>query len=190
MRAIIVTSQGTVGRRGIVVYCGLHEWRRRQIFYLLYTTGNMRRSRNGRLLIRRRGSRFPFEQWAALLLQQDIIYLGEEHHNRFHIDAAMTVLRVAERRGTHTPALAMEMFGWDGQTALDQYVSGSGNEPPGIPGGTSGGDRTGVAQFEDYEPLVQLAKEHHWTVDAMNPPKPLVTDRRQERPGPSRDLIP
>ncbi|MGH7148100.1 MAG: hypothetical protein ACREIJ_09430, partial [Nitrospiraceae bacterium] len=23
------------------------------------------------------------DQWTALLLQQDIIYLGEEHHNRF-----------------------------------------------------------------------------------------------------------
>jgi uncharacterized iron-regulated protein len=26
----------------------------------------------------------------------------------------------------------------------------------------------------DYEPLVRLAKEYHWTLDAMNPPKPLV----------------
>ena len=31
------------------------------------------------------------DQWISLLLQQDIIYLGEEHHNRFHIDAALTV---------------------------------------------------------------------------------------------------
>ena len=62
------------------------------------------------------GQPVSFEQWAALLLQQDIIYLGEEHHNRFHIDAAMTVLRGLNAEG-RTPALAMELFGWDGQTA-------------------------------------------------------------------------
>ncbi len=39
------------------------------------------------------GQRVSLDQWMVLLLQQEIIYLGEEHHNRFHIDAAMTVLR-------------------------------------------------------------------------------------------------
>ena len=39
------------------------------------------------------GQPVSLDQWTALLLQQDIIYLGEEHHNRFHIDAALTVLR-------------------------------------------------------------------------------------------------
>ena len=39
------------------------------------------------------GQPIPLDQWTALLVQQDIIYLGEEHHNRFHIDAALTVLR-------------------------------------------------------------------------------------------------
>ncbi len=68
------------------------------------------------------GHTVPFDQWAALLLQQDIIYLGEEHHNRFHIDAALSVLRRLKAEGRR-PALAMEMFGWDGQAALDQYVS-------------------------------------------------------------------
>jgi uncharacterized iron-regulated protein len=112
------------------------------------------------------------EQWAALLLQQDIIYLGEEHHNRFHIDAAMTVLRGLKAEG-RTPALAMEMFGWDGQTALDQYVSGLDMNRQEFLEAVRWRQNWGGA-FEDYEPLVQLAKEHHWTVDAMNPPKPLV----------------
>ena len=70
------------------------------------------------------GQPVSLDQWAGLLLQQDIIYLGEEHHNRFHIDAALTVLRWL-KAGGRTPALAMEMFGWDGQAALDRYVSGS-----------------------------------------------------------------
>ena len=118
------------------------------------------------------GRPVSFDQWAALLLQQDIIYLGEEHHNRFHIDAALTVLRELNAMG-RTPALAMEMFGWDGQAALDQYVSGPEIKRQEFLDTVRWQQNWGGA-FEDYEPLVQLAKEHHWTVDAMNPPKPLV----------------
>jgi uncharacterized iron-regulated protein len=118
------------------------------------------------------GQPVSLDQWTALLLQQDIIYLGEEHHNRFHIDAAMTVLRKLKAEG-RTPALAMEMFGWDGQTALDQYLSGLDLNRQEFLEAVRWRQNWG-GLFEDYEPLVQLAKEHHWTVDAMNPPKPLV----------------
>lgn len=118
------------------------------------------------------GQTVPFDQWAAFWHQQDIIYLGEEHHNRFHIDAALTVLRRLKAEG-RKPALAMEMFGWDGQTALDQYVSGLEITRQEFLDTVRWQQNWGGA-FEDYEPLVQFAKEHHWTVDAMNPPKPLV----------------
>jgi uncharacterized iron-regulated protein len=113
-----------------------------------------------------------FDQWISLLLQQDIIYLGEEHHNRFHIDAALTVLRrlKAERR---MPALGMEMFGWDGQAALDQYLFGSDMNRQDFLQAVKWQQNWG-GPYEDYEPLVRLAKEQHWAVDAMNPPKPLV----------------
>ena len=70
------------------------------------------------------GRAISLDQLTALLLQKDIIYLGEEHHNRFHIDAAVTVLQRLKAEG-RMPALAMEMFGWDGQAALDQYIFGS-----------------------------------------------------------------
>ncbi|MEK7235549.1 MAG: ChaN family lipoprotein [Nitrospirota bacterium] len=118
------------------------------------------------------GEPVPPDQWMALLLQQDIIYLGEEHHNRFHIDAAMTVLRRLKAEG-RTPVLAMEMFGWDGQAALDQYLSGSEPNRQEFLEAVQWQQNWG-GSYEDYEPLVQLAKEQHWAVDAMNPPKALV----------------
>ena len=118
------------------------------------------------------GQPVSLDQWAGLLLQQDIIYLGEEHHNRFHIDAALTVLRWL-KAGGRTPALAMEMFGWDGQAALDRYVSGSDMNRQEFLEAVRWRENWG-GQLEDYEPLIQLAKDHHWTVDAMNPPKQLV----------------
>ncbi|HWI69010.1 MAG TPA: ChaN family lipoprotein [Nitrospiraceae bacterium] len=118
------------------------------------------------------GQLVSLDQWMALLLQQEIIYLGEEHHNRFHIDAALRVLQRLKMEG-RTPALAMEMFGWDGQAALDQYVSGIEMNRQEFLEAVRWRQNWG-GPFEDYEPLVQLAKEHHWPLDAMNPPKPLV----------------
>ncbi len=118
------------------------------------------------------GQPVSLDQWTALLLQQDIIYLGEEHHNRFHIEAAITVLRRLKAKG-RTPALAMEMFGWDGQAALDQYLFGSEMNRQEFLEAVRWQQNWG-GSYEDYEPLVRLAKEQHWTVDAMNPPKPLV----------------
>jgi uncharacterized iron-regulated protein len=118
------------------------------------------------------GQAISLDQWMALLLQQDIIYLGEEHHNKFHIDAAMTVLRRLKAEG-RVPALAMEMFGWDGQAALDQYLSGSKENRQEFLAAVRWQQNWG-GPYEDYEPLVLLAKEQHWSIDAMNPPKALV----------------
>ena len=118
------------------------------------------------------GQPVSLDQWTALLLQQDIVYLGEEHHNRFHIDAAITVLQRL-KAGGRAPVLAMEMFGWDGQAALDQYLSGSEVNRQEFLAAVRWQQNWG-GPFEDYEPLIRLAKEQHWAVDAMNPPKTLV----------------
>ena len=61
------------------------------------------------------------QPWLEGLATYDVIYLGEEHHNRSHIDAALTVLRSLMSQGRR-PWLAMEMFGWDGQPALARYL--------------------------------------------------------------------
>src|SRR5262245_35665957 len=65
------------------------------------------------------------DQLIATLLQQEVIYLGEEHHNRYHVDTAVHLLQrlVAHHR---QPVLAMEMFGWDGQSVIDRYLSTAG----------------------------------------------------------------
>jgi len=118
------------------------------------------------------GQRVSFDQWMALLLQQDLIYLGEEHHNRFHVEAAIRLLTRLKAEG-RIPVLAMEMFGWDGQAGLDQYLSNSDmNRQEFLE--TVRWQQNWGGPYEDYEPLVRLAKAQHWTIDAMNPPKALV----------------
>lgn len=113
-----------------------------------------------------------YEEWLKRLASYDIVYLGEEHYNKHHIEAALKVLDSLLSHGAR-PVIAMEMFGWDGQAALDHYLK------------TDSPDRTRFIQeshwiqnwggaFEDYEPLVQFARQHRLELRALNPPKSLV----------------
>lgn len=126
----------------------------------------------GQIIETATGQPISADQWTALLRQQDIIYLGEEHHNRFHVEAALTVLRTLKEQG-RIPVLTMEMFGWDGQTALNQYLSGSNQTRQEFLDAVQWQQNWGGA-YEDYEPLVLFAKEQGLPVAALNPPKSLI----------------
>ncbi len=111
-------------------------------------------------------------EWLKNLEQYEIIYLGEEHFNKYHIEAALRILDQLVSDSIR-PTIGMEMFGWDGQPALDEYLSN---------------DRFGRSEFLDqvrwvqnwghefaaYEPLVTFARDRHLSIRAMNPPKPLI----------------
>ncbi|MBM4126109.1 MAG: ChaN family lipoprotein [Nitrospira sp.] len=111
-------------------------------------------------------------EWLNELATYDVVYLGEEHHNRYHIEAALKVLNWLVAHDLQ-PTIGIEMFGWDGQPALDEYVLK---------------DRLGRNQFleqvkwsqnwggafEDYEPLVAFARDRHLSILAMNPPRPFI----------------
>ena len=120
----------------------------------------------------RNGRAVRMDAWMRELAQQDVVYLGEEHHNRFHIEAALRVLRGLIEQG-RKPTLAMEMFGWDGQPTLDRYVSGQEFDQSAFLEQVRWLQNWG-GPFADYEPLVQLAKDQQLSLVAMNPPKSLV----------------
>lgn len=118
------------------------------------------------------GRTVSFDQLAERLAQQEVVYIGEEHHHRFHVDAALSLLQRFTTE-TRRPALAMEMFGWDGQGLLDRYVGGSGLGRQEFLE-QIGWQHNWGGPFEDYEPLVAYAKTHQLTLAALNPPKTLV----------------
>lgn len=106
------------------------------------------------------------------LRQQDFVYLGEEHHNPYHIEAALKVLTQLVEDGIQ-PTIGMEMFGWDGQPALDTFVSTPQSVNKEFLEQVRWTQNWGGA-FDDYAPLVTFAQGRQLSVRAMNPPKPLI----------------
>ena len=126
----------------------------------------------GQVVDARTGLAVPMQPWLEALATYDVIYLGEEHHNRSHIDAALRVLRSLMSHGRR-PWLAMEMFGWDGQPALDRYLRSEKIVRSEFLEQVLWKQNWGGA-FEDYEPLMEFAKDQHLPLLAMNPPKSLI----------------
>lgn len=128
--------------------------------------------REGQVWEVRTGRPVALEPWLAGLASRTIIYVGEEHRNRWHVEAALKILRTLTDKGLR-PAVALEMFGWDGQEALTRYLS---TDP--IPREQflkeSRWEETWGGPFEDYEPLLAYAQEHRLPVLALNPPRSLV----------------
>jgi uncharacterized iron-regulated protein len=110
--------------------------------------------------------------WLKELANYEIVYLGEEHHNKYHIEAALKILDRLTTEGFQ-PTIGMEMFGWDGQPALDDYVSKDGLSRSDFLDRVRWAQNWGGA-FEDYEPLVTFARDRGLSIRAMNPPKPLI----------------
>ena len=118
------------------------------------------------------GQVISFESLKPRLLDADVIYIGEEHYTPSHIEAALTILNVllAENR---KPALAMEMFSWDGQAALDRYRRGEISTKKQFLQESAWKKNWG-GDFKDYEPLITFTKDHQLNVYALNPPRTLV----------------
>jgi uncharacterized iron-regulated protein len=115
----------------------------------------------------------PYNEWLITLSGNDIVYLGEEHHNQYHIDAARKLLDEFLAAGLR-PTIGMEMFGWDGQPALNAYLRHNRAQDRGAFLEGVRWKQNWGGPFEDYEPLVTYAGAHHLPLRAMNPPKSLI----------------
>jgi len=118
------------------------------------------------------GRPLSVEPWLAGLASARIIYIGEEHRNRWHVEAALKILRSLDANKLR-PAVAMEMFGWESQEAIDRYLSAS---PPSRDRflRESRWEEAWGGPFEDYEPLVAFAQARRLPLLALNPPRELV----------------
>ncbi len=126
----------------------------------------------GRVIDVKTGQSIDLPTFLMTLTQSDIVYLGEEHYNQHHIEAALSVLQAVLSNGSR-PVLTMEMFGWDGQPALNEYLTTPGLDRQVFLDRSRWKQNWGGA-FDNYEPLINFSREHRIMLRAMNPPKPLV----------------
>lgn len=128
----------------------------------------------GQVLDVKTGRPVAFDEWIASLAGQDVIYLGEEHRNRSHVDAALRMLEAFLARGRH-PVLALEMFGWDGQAGLDRYLSNRNMTREQFLD-ESRWEQNWGGPYDEYEPLIKFARDHGVPAVALNPPRSLVRE--------------
>lgn len=124
------------------------------------------------LIDTRTGSPIPLEEMAATAADAQVVYLGEEHRNHHHVDAAIRLLELL-RAHDRTPLLAMEMFAWDGQAALDTYLQDA-PQPREAFLRSAHWEQNWGGPFEPYEPLVAYGRTHGLRIFALNPPRSLV----------------
>lgn len=113
-----------------------------------------------------------FDDLLPQLLAADVIYIGEEHYTPSHLEAAQKILNALLAHDRH-PALAMEMFSWDGQSGLDRYSQESEFTTEQLVKESQWNSNWG-GEFADYQPLVTFAKSHQLKIFGLNPPRPLV----------------
>jgi len=126
----------------------------------------------GRIIETQTGRVLSFPEWLKEAEQYQLVYLGEEHYNPHHVGAAIRLVRGLLADGVR-PVLAMEMFGWDGQAAVDRYLSGGTQDTETFLEQAQWKTNWG-GSFEPYGQLVSFAKERQLPLWAMNPPKPLI----------------
>lgn len=118
------------------------------------------------------GKVLSFPEWLKNLERYEIVYVGEEHYNSHHIDAAISIMSGFITDGIR-PVLGMEMFSWDGQAALNDYLFNQALDRTAFLEQVQWKTNWGGA-FENYEPLVSFTKDRRVPIQAMNPPKSLI----------------
>jgi uncharacterized iron-regulated protein len=100
----------------------------------------------------------------------NVVFWGEEHNDAVgHALQALFFQKLISRyRSTRQVALSLEMFERDTQVVLDEYLSGLITEPQFLNNSRS------WANYQDYKPLVLLAKDYHLPVIAANAPRRYV----------------
>jgi uncharacterized iron-regulated protein len=113
-----------------------------------------------------------FQELVPHLLAADVIFIGEEHYTPSHLEAAQQILNALLANQRH-PVLAMEMFSWDAQSALDRYIQEPEFTTDQLVKESVWKSNWG-GKFADYQPLPTFAKSHRLRMFGLNPPRPLV----------------
>jgi uncharacterized iron-regulated protein len=112
-----------------------------------------------------RGEVFSREESFEVLIDFDVVFVGEIHDSRFAHEAELTLLTGLSERGPNV-VLALEMFERDVQDLLESYLKGDISEDQFLEQ-----SRPWPNYQEDYRPLIELAKTKGIPVIAANVPR-------------------
>ncbi len=113
----------------------------------------------------KKGVLYDIEDAFDILMDYNIIFIGEEHQSRVSHNAEVTILRGLAKRDSSL-LLALEMFERDVQDVLDAYLMGKISEEEFLEQ-----SRPWPNYLEDYRPLIEFAKKRSIPVIAANVPR-------------------
>lgn len=114
------------------------------------------------------------DQLRAALAKADFVVLGETHDNPDHhrLQAQLLAAMVAADR---KPVVAFEMLDASQQPALQRYLQSPDAAPGGL-GKAVGWSGTGWPDWSIYQPIAEVAMNHHLTIVAANLPADKVKE--------------
>ena len=113
----------------------------------------------------KKGVLYDIEDSFDMLMDYNIIFVGEEHESRVSHDAELTILKGLAKRDSNM-VLALEMFERDVQEILDAYLKREISEKEFLEQ-----SRPWPNYLEDYRPLIEFAKKEGMPVIAANIPR-------------------
>jgi uncharacterized iron-regulated protein len=113
----------------------------------------------------KKGVLYDIEDSFDMLMDYNIIFVGEEHESRVSHDAELTILKGLAKRDSNM-VLALEMFERDVQEILDAYLKRKISEKEFLEQ-----SRPWPNYLEDYRPLIEFAKKEGMPVIAANIPR-------------------
>ena len=116
------------------------------------------------------GAFVDFEVMLAALGKADVVFVGEQHDDPNTHRLELAILEGLHRRKL-TPVLSLEMFERDAQSSLDEYFSSQISEEEMLKR-----SRPWPRYATDYRRMVELAREHRWSVVAANVPRRLASE--------------
>lgn len=102
----------------------------------------------------------------AALHDQEVVFVGEQHDDPLAHEWELFIWKAL---ATPETALALEMFETDVQPILDAYLAGGVSTDEFLAASRPWGN-----YLQDYEPMVEHAREHGYRVIAANVPRPFA----------------
>lgn len=111
------------------------------------------------------GEQLTITELADRMKNTDVLFWGEEHNDTIGHILELKMLKMLQERHTNKLVLSMEMFETDCQVLVDEYLGGFINKEKFIK------DARAWNNYNDYEPLVEFAKENNIPLIAANSPR-------------------